>query len=144
MLLAAAVLGAGHEGLPLLRLSKERGWEPWRDLQIVRSMLPLHPAQRDYLGPGYARDRNYALFLWNVPRSGPEARRFFLLVGDMQDWYRYRAAYRLAPTPVERFDPGREYTSGDVLLAWRTPIPSGWTVFFESGDGALARRGETP
>ncbi len=127
-----------------MQLSKERGWELWRDFQIVRSMLPLHPAQRDYLGPGYTRDRDYAVFLWNVQRSGPEARRIFLLVGDMQDWYRYRAAYRLAPTPVERFDPGREYTTGDLLLAWRTPVPSGWTVFFQSGDGALARRGEAP
>ena len=107
-------------------------------------MLPLPAAQRDYLGPGYARDRNYAVFLWKVQRSGLEARRIFLLAGDMQDWYRYRAAYRLAPTPVERFDPGREYLADDVLLAWRAPIPSGWTVFFQSGDGALARRGESP
>lgn len=107
-------------------------------------MLPLHPAQRDYLGPGYARDRDYALFLWNVRRSNPEAQRLFLLVDDMQDWYRYRAAYRLAPTPVERFDPGREYAAGDVVLAWRTSVPPGWTVFFQSGDGTLARRRATP
>jgi len=144
VLLAAAVLGAGSTGLPLLRLSQERGWEPWRDLQIARSMLPLHAAQRDYLGSGYSRDRDYAVFLWNVQRSNPEAQRIFLLVDDMQDWYRFRAAYRLAPTPVELYDPGRKYTAGDILLAWRTPIPSGWNVFFQSDDGALARRGEAP
>lgn len=144
MLLAIAVLGAGREGLPLLWLSEERGWEPWRDLQITRSMLPLHPGQRDYLGPGYGRDRDYAAFLWSVQRRRLEARRIFLHVSDMQDWYRYRAAYRLAPTPVESFDPGGERTAGDILLVWRAPVPSGWVVFFQSGDGALARRGETP
>jgi hypothetical protein len=148
VLLAIAVLGAGRDGLPLFRLTQEHGWEPWRDLKITRSMLPLSPAQRDYIGPGYARDRDYAVFLWNVQRNLPEARRIFLLVQDQgqdqNDWYRYRAAYRLAPTPVEQFDRLREPAAGDLLMTWRVPPPSGWTVFFRAGDGALARRGDAP
>ena len=78
VLLVLMVLAAGQEGLPLFRLSDERGWEPWRDLQIARSMIPLHGSQRDYVGPGYARDRNYAVFLWNARRANPDARRILL------------------------------------------------------------------
>ena len=143
-LLAVAVLASGRDGLPLFWVSQERGWEPWRDLAIARAMQPLHPAQRDYVGAGYPRDRDYAPFLWKLQPQLSEASRVFLHVSGEQDWYRYRAAYRLAPVPVELFDAERQHAAGDVLMSWRVPTPAGWTVFFTWGDGTLAHRDQAP
>jgi hypothetical protein len=143
VLLALAVVTAGQTGLPLFRLSDENVWEPWRDLQIARSMLPLHGSQRDYVGPGYGRDRDYAVFLWNARHHHPEIRRILLLTPDMADWYRYRAAYRMAPAPVEQFETGA--AQDGILMTWRAPVPTGWTEFFQWEHGALARRdGDAP
>jgi hypothetical protein len=141
--LGAAVFASGLEGLPLLRLSPAEGrYEPWRDLQILHSMLPLSPGQRDYIGPAFGRDRNYAVFLRGVEKLAPEVDRFFLRVPDMSDWYRYRAAYRLAPTPVELWQgqapPERD--ERQVLLVWNLELPPGWEALAEPGGGIVARR----
>jgi hypothetical protein len=137
-----AVASAAVTGLPLASFSLSEGrWEPWRDLRIAWSMLPLTPAQRDYVGSGYARDREYALFLRNVEDDLQGIDRILLAVEDMDDWYRFRAAYRLAPVPVEIFR-GQPRAAGEehLLLAWTSEIPPGWEVVERVGRGALARR----
>jgi hypothetical protein len=141
--LGVAVLAAGFEGLPLLRWPHaEKPYEPWQNLQTLRSMLPLSPAQRDYIGPTFSRDRDYAVFLHGVEKLAPEGSRFFLHVSDSDDWYRYRAAYRLAPTPVElwRGQGAKEDGKRQLLLIWQHELPPGWQLLSEVNDGMVATR----